>query len=152
MSIQSPLSNKPYPPKLEFTQHSASPPSPIQSPPLSPTSSPLHAPSPSPSPPPSQSPSPSPTPSPIPSPILDNNSSHESDQSDGASISSSEESDDDFGIPIAQPPSRPIVNYQGDIELEEDYDIGWEWFEVDPGPHIAPYTGFQQCLLDPMKN
>ena len=45
-----------------------------------------------------------------------------------------------------------MVNYQGDIELEEDYDIGWEWFEVDPGPHIAPYTGFQQCLLDPTKN
>ena len=45
-----------------------------------------------------------------------------------------------------------MVNYQGDIELVEDYDISWEWFEVDPGPHIAPYTGFQQCLLDPMKN
>ena len=45
-----------------------------------------------------------------------------------------------------------MVNYQGDIELEEDYDISWEWFEVDPGPHIAPYTGFRQCLLDPTKN
>ena len=45
-----------------------------------------------------------------------------------------------------------MVNFNGDVELEEDYDIGWEWFEVDPGPHIAPYTGFRQCLLDPMKN
>ena len=45
-----------------------------------------------------------------------------------------------------------MVNFNGYVELEEDYDIGWEWLEVDPGPHIAPYTGFQQCLLDPTKN
>ena len=40
----------------------------------------------------------------------------------------------------------------GDTEIEEDYEIGWEWLEQDTGPHIAPYTGFRQCLLDPTKN
>ena len=45
-----------------------------------------------------------------------------------------------------------MVNYPNDTEVEEDYEIGWEWFKVDPGPYIAPYTGFRQCLLDPTKN
>ena len=31
-----------------------------------------------------------------------------------------------------------MVNYQNDRELEEDYEIGWEWLELDPGPLIAP--------------
>ena len=44
-----------------------------------------------------------------------------------------------------------MVNYQNDRELEEDYEIGWEWLEQNTGPLIAPYTGFQQCLLDPLK-
>ena len=64
---------------------------------------------------------------------------------------SSDESDDDFGIPIEQPPSRPMVNFAHDTELEEDYEIGWQWHEQDPGPLVAPYTGFWQCLLDPTK-
>ena len=45
-----------------------------------------------------------------------------------------------------------MVNYANDTENEDDYEIGWEWCEVDPGPMIAPYTGFRQCLLDPTKN
>ena len=44
-----------------------------------------------------------------------------------------------------------MVNYQNDRELEEDYEIGWEWLEWDTGPLITPYTGFWQCLLDPFK-
>ena len=44
-----------------------------------------------------------------------------------------------------------MVNYQNDREFEEDYEIGWEWLKRDTGPLIAPYTGFQQCLLDPLK-
>ena len=44
-----------------------------------------------------------------------------------------------------------MVNYPGDVELEEDYELGWEWLETDPGPLIAPYSNFQQCLLDPTK-
>ena len=65
---------------------------------------------------------------------------------------SSDESDDDYGIPLEWPPSRLMVNFAGDTEIEEDYEIGWEWLEQDTGPHIAPYTGFQQCLLDLTKN
>ena len=64
---------------------------------------------------------------------------------------SSDESDDDFGIPIERPPSRLMVNFAHDTELEEDYEIGWQWHEQDPGPLVAPYTRFQQCLLDPTK-
>ena len=61
-------------------------------------------------------------------------------------------SDDDFGIPIDQPPSRPIINLANDTEREEDYEIGWEWIEEDTGPLIGIYTGFCRCLLDPLKN
>ena len=45
-----------------------------------------------------------------------------------------------------------MVNYQNKHELEEDYELGWYWLEVDTGPGIAPYSGFRQCLLDPMQN
>ena len=45
-----------------------------------------------------------------------------------------------------------MVNFREDMEHEEDYEIGWEWIEEDTGPYIAPYTGFQQCLLDLTKN
>ena len=62
-----------------------------------------------------------------------------------------DDTDDDYGIPLEWPPSRPMVNYQNDREFEKDYKNGWEWLEQDPGPLIAPYTGFQQCLLDPFK-
>ena len=45
-----------------------------------------------------------------------------------------------------------MVNYPGDVENEDDYKIGWEWHEVDPGPLVRPYNGFRQCLLDPTTN
>ena len=41
------------------------------------------------------------------------------------------------------------LNFPNDTENEDDYAIGWEWHEVDPGPLTALYNGFQQCLLDP---
>ena len=44
-----------------------------------------------------------------------------------------------------------MVNFTHDTELEEDYEIGWQWHEQDPGPLVTPYTGFRQCLLDPTK-
>ena len=45
-----------------------------------------------------------------------------------------------------------MLNYPGDIELEEDYELGWQWVETDPGLPIALYSDFQQCLLDPTKD
>ena len=45
-----------------------------------------------------------------------------------------------------------MVNFANHTEREEDYKIGWEWIEEDTGPLIRPYTGFRQCLLDPLKN
>ena len=46
---------------------------------------------------------------------------------------------------------QTLVNYPNDTESEEDYEIGWEWLKWYPGPLVAPYTGFYQCLLDPLK-
>ena len=45
-----------------------------------------------------------------------------------------------------------MVNFANDVEREEDYETGWDWIEEDTGPLIRPYTGFHQCLLDPLKN
>ena len=45
-----------------------------------------------------------------------------------------------------------MVNFANDTEREEDYEIGWEWIEEYTVPLIGPYTGFRQCLLDPLKN
>ena len=117
--------------------------SPSPSPPQTPT--PPHSPSPVPpkipTPPRSQSPQPpqTPTPSPPSSPF-------------SSPDISSDESDDEYGIPFEWPRSRPMVNYAEDKENEEDYEIGWQWIEQDTGPYIAPYTSFRQCLLDPSKN
>ena len=62
------------------------------------------------------------------------------------------DNDDDFGIPLQRPPSRPMINCHYDVDHELDYELGWEWIESDPGPMIAPYNGFRQCLIDPAKN
>ena len=78
------------------------------------------------------------------------NANSESENSDYENFE--DDSDDDFGIPIDRPPSRPMVNIPNDVENELDYEIGWEWIEEDTGPLIGPYTGFRQCLLDPVKN
>ena len=75
----------------------------------------------------------------------------ESDISDNFSDPNYDDTDDDYGIPFEWPPSRPMVNYRNDRELEEEYKISWEWLKCDTGPLIAPYTGFWQCLLDPLK-
>ena len=55
------------------------------------------------------------------------NANSESENSDYENFE--DDSDDDFGIPIDQPPSRPMVNIPGDVENELDYEIGWEWIE-----------------------
>ena len=44
-----------------------------------------------------------------------------------------------------------MVNFANDTELEEDYEIGWEWLKQDTGLFVTPYSGFQQCLLDSTK-
>ena len=82
------------------------------------------------------------TPPNSPSPSLSPIPSHSPSPQSSSPDISSDESDDDYGIPLERPPSRPMVNYAADIEIEEDYKIGWEWLEHDTGPHIAPYTGF----------
>ena len=118
----------------------------------SPLSAPPHPHSPSvTSPVPSLIPSPVPSPVstlefPVPSPVPS------SDHSEDDNPLTSDESDDYYEIPIERPPSRPMVNFADDTENEDDYEIGWEWYKVDPGPIIASYNGFRQCLLDPTTN
>ena len=45
-----------------------------------------------------------------------------------------------------------MVNYNNDHELDEDYELGLSWFEVDTGPPILSYSGFHQCLLHPTQD
>ena len=35
-----------------------------------------------------------------------------------------------------------MVNYGQDHEVEENYELGWTWLEVETGPQIASYSGF----------
>ena len=44
-----------------------------------------------------------------------------------------------------------MVNFDGDLEHVDDFEMGWEWIEQDEGAMVAPYSGFRQCLLDPTK-
>ena len=53
----------------------------------------------------------------------------ELDISDNFSDPNYDDTDHDYGIPFEWLPSRPMVNYGNDRELEEDYRIGWEWLE-----------------------
>ena len=85
------------------------------------------------------------------------NNSSESDNDEEFPLDNSfdydiEDGNDYFGIPLQRPASRPMINFPGDVEVEDDYEIGWEWLERDTGPMIAPYSGFRQCLLDPTQN
>ena len=82
--------------------------------------------------------------------VLDDSPVHSESENEDSYVDPLD-NDDDFGIPLEWPPSHPMVNYSGDIEIEEDYKIGWEWLECDTGPIIGPYSGFWQCLVDPAK-
>ena len=87
----------------------------------------------------------------------DNNTSSESSDNedfplDNYSDDDVEDGNDYFGIPLHRPPTRPMINFPGDVDHEDDFELGWEWLERDTGPMIAPYSGFRQCLLDPTRN
>ena len=89
-------------------------------------------------------------PSPLPSPPMSSGSSDDEDfpfEDDDI-----EDGNDYFGIPLNPPASRPMVNFPGDVDHEDDFELGWQWIERDTGPMLAPYSGFRQCLLDPFKN
>ena len=60
-------------------------------------------------------------------------------QSDNSDNFFEKDSNDDFSIPFEWPPSRPMINYPNDTELEEDYGIGWDLLKEDPGLLIAPF-------------
>ena len=98
----------------------------------------------------------SPLSSPIPSlPSLDltppTQNTSESDISNNFSDPNYNNMDDDYSIPFERPPSRPMVNYRNDRELEEDYKIGWECREHEYRASNCTLHGFWQCLLDPLK-
>ena len=48
-------------------------------------------------------------------------------------------------------PQIPLMNYNHDVEHEEDFRNGWEWTERDPGSFCGPFIGqpgFFNLLFD----
>ena len=72
--------------------------------------------------------------------------------SPGPPVNADDESDDEFGIPYEKLNYRPMVNYERDVEEEQDFEIGWEWNERDPGPDLSPCDDYRSCLLDKEKD
>ena len=46
-------------------------------------------------------------------------------------------------------PQVPLVNFNGDVEHEEDFGNGWEWTETDPGSSCGPFIGQPGLLIQP---
>ena len=40
-----------------------------------------------------------------------------------------------------------MVNYPGDVECEEDYELGWEWFETDPDFFNALFENWMYTIM-----
>ena len=62
-----------------------------------------------------------------------------------------DENDDDNNdiennVPL---PQVPLVNFNGDVEHEEDFGNGWEWTETDPGSSCGPFIGQPGLLIQP---
>ena len=57
-----------------------------------------------------------------------------------------ENSDIENIIPL---PQIPLMNYNHDVEHEEDFRNGWEWTEVDPGSSCGPFIGQPGLLIQP---
>ena len=46
-------------------------------------------------------------------------------------------------------PQIPLMNYNCDVEHEEDFRNGWEWTERDPGSSCGPFIGQPGLLIQP---
>ena len=46
-------------------------------------------------------------------------------------------------------PQIPLMNYNHDVEHEEDVGNGWEWTERDPGSSCGPFIGQPGLLIQP---
>ena len=57
-----------------------------------------------------------------------------------------EDSDIENIIPL---PQIPLMNYNRDVEHEEDFGNGWEWTERDPGSSCGPFIGQPGLLIQP---
>ena len=57
-----------------------------------------------------------------------------------------ENSDIENIIPL---PQIPLMNYNRDVEHEEDFRNGWEWTERDPGSSCGPFIGQPGLLIQP---
>ena len=57
-----------------------------------------------------------------------------------------ENSDIENIIPL---PQIPLMNYNRDVEHEEDFGNGWEWTERDPGSSCGPFIGQPGLLIQP---
>ena len=54
--------------------------------------------------------------------------------------------DIDNNVPL---PQVPLVNFNGDVEHEEDFGNGWEWTETDLGSSCGPFIGQPGLLIQP---
>ena len=57
-----------------------------------------------------------------------------------------ENSDIENIIPL---PQIPLMNYNCDVEHEEDFGNGWEWTERDPESSCGPFIGQPGLLIQP---
>ena len=46
-------------------------------------------------------------------------------------------------------PQIPLINYDRDVEHEEDFGNGWEWTERDPGSSCGPFIAHPGLLIQP---
>ena len=42
----------------------------------------------------------------------------------------------------------PLKNYSNDVEHEDDYELGWEWLETDPGASFGPFTAQPGLMIE----
>ena len=65
-------------------------------------------------------------------------------------VQEDESNDDNNDIENNVPlPQVQLVNFNGDVEHEEDFGNGWEWTETDPGSSCGPLIGQPGLLIQP---
>ena len=94
-----------------------------------------------------------------PSPDNPESDSDDSDENNARSEENEDDSEDEEHYMVYQEenngiendiclPQIPIINYVGDVELEEDFGNGWEWTEKDPGSSCGPFISQPGLLIE----
>lgn len=75
----------------------------------------------------------------------DDHNDNDDNNDNGYIIESEGDSDNDEYDPNA---SIPLINYNGDIQMEEDIINGWPEMHLDTGPTVGPFMGEATLTLD----